>query len=147
MKKLLLFILISTVCIVSACKKSSTTTTGLIMSAVVDNKAWKSSNSQVTLDKTNGLHLVINADSASTRMTLSIANYYGEGTYVIADSGNTASYTDHGNTLHKATSGQIVIKKASTNGTTLNNFKGTFEFLADTVQVTTGAFDVNLYLN
>lgn len=145
MNRFLLFILIALTCIAGGCKKENSDS-GQVMTAVIDNRGWRSLNSRITLDKSSGIRLVINADSANTSMNLSIANYTGLGKYVISDSGTTATYTN-GGVLHKATSGEIIITDATTNGTNLNKFKGTFNFLADTVQVTAGTFDVNLFLN
>ena len=149
MKRILLFLLTISV-VFGSCKKKSSSEPSQ-MTASVDNKAWVSNTSLVKFDKGATVHLILTADSANTHMRLDIGNYTGIGTYVISDSGNTASFTTYsaanGSALHKATSGQIVVKQVTTNGTNQNGFKGTFEFLADTVQVTAGTFNVNLYLN
>ncbi len=145
MRQLFLFILVSAFCI-SACKKA-TTNTGLQMTAVVNNKAWRSNNTQMTFEKGSGTQLVITADSSASRMVLSINNYHGSGTYIISDSGTTASFTDNSGQLHKATSGQVKVDTATTNGTNTNYFKGTFQFLADSYQVTNGTYSGSLYLN
>ena len=84
-------------------------------------------------------------------MKLDIGNYTGAGTYNLADSGNAAAYTSYsktyGSATHHATSGQIIVTNNSSNGTTQTGITGTFQFLADTVGVTTGKFDVKLDFN
>ena len=146
MKRILFFVLIICVVAFGACKKKSSSAPAQ-MTAVIDNRAWVSGNSAVTFDKSSGLHLTITADSARTHMRLDIGNYTGVGTYVISDSGNTASYISTDGETHVATSGQILITANTSNGTNQNGIKGTFKFLAGTVQVTSGAFDVSMYLN
>lgn len=147
MRQFFFYILLGSFCMVAACKKTSTTATGSPMSAVINNKSWHSNNTLMTFEKGSGTQLVITGDSATSRMVLSIGNYHGVGTYIIADTGNTASYTDATGQLHKATSGQIKVDTATTNGTNTNYFKGTFQFLADSYQVTNGTYSGSLYLN
>ena len=147
MTRLFLFIFISSVCLFTACKKESTTTSGMIMTAQVNNKAWKSTNTQATLDKSDGLRLIVTADSSGSRITLSIKNYSGKGEYIISDSGTTASYTDAAGVFSKATSGKITVDTLLTNGTNTNTFKGQFDFLAGAVGANKGFYSANLYLN
>ena len=146
MKRIVIFILTISVVVFGACKKKSSSSPSQ-MTAVVNNKPWVSSNSAVKFDNAAGVHITITGDSANTHMKLDIGNYTGVGTYVISDSGNTASYTMDGSESNIATSGQIVVKFDTTNRTNQNGLKGTFQFLAGTVQVTSGAFDVNMYLH
>lgn len=150
MKRIILFIFTIAVCLLGACKKDSPATASQ-MSAVINLRPWVSYGTSVKFDKTAAVNIIIDADSSKTHMNLQIANYTGAGTYVIADSGNTASYTSYtnalGSALHTATSGKIVVTNSTTNGYDQNGIKGTFEFLADTVQVTGGAFNVDLHLN
>ncbi len=150
MKRILLFIFTVFVCVFAACKKN-TSSSGVQMSAVINNRPWASSSSNVSIDKSSGLHITITADSANTHMKLDIGNYAGAGTYLISDSGNTAVYTSYtngvGSAAHKATSGNITVTAATSNGVNQNGIKGTFEFLADSVFVTTGNFDVKMNLN
>lgn len=150
MKNILLLILLAVTCGFSACKKDEERS-GMVMTAQIDSKAWSSANTRMTLEKNSGLHLTIIADSGTTHIKLDIGNYKGVGKYIISDTGNTAVYTGTasgtGKTEHVATSGQIEITQATTNGTNRNRFVGTFQFLAGTVQVTSGNFDVSMYLN
>lgn len=146
MKRILFLILTVTVVVLGSCKKKSSSVPAQ-MTAVIDNKPWVSGNSAVKFDKSTGVHITITADSANTHMKLDIGNYTGAGTYVVSDSGNTASYISRDGETHVATSGQIVVTTNTTNGTNRNGIKGTFQFLAGTVQVTAGVFDVNMYLN
>lgn len=146
MKRILFFLLAISVFIFGSCKKKSSSVPAQ-MTAVIDNRAWVSNTSAVKFDNASGVHITITADSANTHMKLDIGNYTGVGTYVVSDSGNTASYTSGDGEAHIATSGQIVVTANTTNGTNQNGIRGTFQFLAGTVQVTSGAFDVSLYLN
>ena len=151
MKNIVAVILLGLVLAGSACKKSNGTSPSIVMSGYVDNRPWVSYVSNVNIQRTSTIHIVIVADSANTHMKLDIGNYTGKGIYIISDSGNTASYTSYskayGSAVHKATSGQIEVTNNTSNGTTQTGITGTFQFLADTVAVTTGKFDVKLDFN
>lgn len=150
MKNLLLIILVALGFGFNSCKKEESSS-GMVMTATIDSKAWSSSNTTMIVEKNSGLHFTIAATSGDSRIKLDIGNYKGVGKYIISDSGNTAVYygaaSGTGKTEHVATSGQIEITEAISNGTNRNRFKGTFQFLAGSVQVTSGNFDVSLYLN
>lgn len=150
MKNLTIYILLAAVCGMAACKKKETPVDRSV-TAQIRGMAWVSSSTKVTFSKAPDMHVTILADSANTRLQLDINRYTGPGTYIILDTGTTASYTSYhpssGNYKHIATSGQIVVTENNFDGGAGTAIKGTFRFLADTVDVQVGAFDVKLNFN
>ncbi len=150
MKRIAVFLLFGLLVVVGACKKEKTASADLQMSATINSYPWRSYSSTITIDKGPGLKLNILADSTNSRIKLHIDNYHGTGTYVISDTGNTASYYSFGvggNQNHDASSGKIIITSNVQSSNTQTSIKGSFEFLSGGVSVTNGLFDVKLDLN
>jgi len=76
-------------------------------------------------------------DSTST-IVFNLTNYTGNGTYAINPPLNTATYYE-GNIRHYARSGEVVV--TSDSGIAI---VGSFSFIADTIRVDNGAFNVAL---
>ncbi len=151
MKRIAVFLLFGLLVVAGACKKEKTPSADLQMSATINSYPWRSYASSVTIDKGPGLHLTILADSTNSRIKLRIDNYRGVGTYVISDSGNTASYSSFGsvagNHSYDASSGKIIISSNVQSSNSQTSIKGSFEFLTSSVSVTNGLFDVKLNLD
>ncbi len=142
---------------VCACKKASGPANGnsvqpnnnldslVSMSAVVNHQYWQTDSAFGYLVKTSSndsgaTSLLINAiqGSGSTAQTINlyITNYTGLGTYPINAPYTTATYY-MGTTRHFATSGQVTIQS------NINySLIGTFSFVADTITVDSGVFNV-----
>jgi hypothetical protein len=117
------------------------------MSATINGQAWQTDSAFGSYVQQSGndsgvVNLMITATrekngSAST-ILFNITNFSGPTTYTINPPVNTATYYQ-GNTRYYATSGQIVV----TNDTGVAII-GTFNFVADTVTITNGVFNVAL---
>ena len=156
MKKLVIVML----CICAfACKKVSGPANGksvqpnnnrdstVSISSTINGANWATDSAygflQVQSANDSGIvNLIINATNYSgaipTSMKLYITNYTGPNTYEIAPPANSATYYV-GNNRNFATAGEIVITSD-----TAYALKGTFIFVADTVTVASGVFNVAL---
>ena len=76
-----------------------------------------------------------NNDTVST-LSFTIGNYTGPATYTIDPPANAATYYK-GTERHFATSGQVIVLSDSAYAIT-----GTFNFTADTINVTNGVFNI-----
>lgn len=126
----------------TSCSKSSSSSPGSTTSftATINGNAWAASSSSAIIgtDMSTGTqHISITGASLSGKpssINLHIWGYTGTGTFPISfGSSYTATYGS-GSQVNYATSGQIVI--TSTTG----GVSGTFNFIADSMNVTAGTF-------
>jgi hypothetical protein len=115
--------------------------------ATINGEIWKADSAFGTFIKGSGndsgmVNLMIEAvkSGADTSRTilLNVTNYTTPGTFAIAPPYYTATYYLN-NTRHYATSGQITITSKLPGSMT-----GTFNFVADSITVTDGAFNVSM---
>jgi len=117
------------------------------MNALINGRTWQTDSAFGSYVRHSGndsgvTNLMITAtrkknDSIST-IVFNITSYTGRNTYTINPPINTATYY-FGNSRHYATSGQIII----TNDTGVALI-GSFHFVADSINVANGAFNVSL---
>ena len=139
-----------------ACKKSENPAMGVsvqpnnkldtlvAMNAKVNGVNWQT-------DSVNGYNVLYTNDSGrlnlfitatqkqgdtSTTISFTLTNYLGPATYTVSPPLNSAAYYV-GNTRHMATSGQVVVVTDTNYAIT-----GTFNFIADSITVTQGVFNV-----
>lgn len=117
----------------------------LLLKSTIDGRNWFADSAYAYLVKNSGndstrVNILITAtrqikDSVST-ISFYISNYIGVSTYPIEPPVNTATYYD-GARRHYATSGVLVVSSISA-----NSFKGTFSFIADSIEVDGGYFSI-----
>jgi hypothetical protein len=160
MKRLILCIPVFLFCAFIACRKAkgppnaksvqpnNNLDSTVMMSAAINGANWKTDSAygyriRYSGNDSNYSNLMITAtkhDSVSpTTIKFSITRFNGPNTYVINPPINTATYYDANNVRHYATSGSIVVATD-----TAYALRGTFSFVADTVSITNGIFDVAL---
>ena len=157
MKRFFLIVPIMLFAAFSACKKAKGPADGksvqpnnnldslVSMSASINGHPWQTdsvfgSYVQQSANDSGVVNLLIYAtlkknDSVST-IKFTITNFVGPNIYTINPPVNTATYY-FGNTRYYATSGQIVVTSD-----TAYSIIGTFNFIADSVTVAGGAFNV-----
>ncbi len=159
MKRTLIVVAVSLLGVCVACKKTkgpkqansvqpnNNIDSNVSMSAMINGRYWQtdsafgsyvihSNNDSGVVD----LYIVATrkkTDSTST-IVFNLTNYTGNGTYTINPPLNTATYYE-GNTRHYARSGEVVVTIDS--GIAIIGY---FSFLADTIKVDNGAFNVAL---
>ena len=150
MKKIGCSIFILTFCSVGffiSCKKTATTAAAnLQMTADINGIPWRSYSSNISLDRSSSLHIIIMADSSNSHIRLDIGAYKGIGTYKFFDTANGALYTVSGDG-HKASSGEIVITANDIINNSQTEIKGTFTFYTNNASIKDGIFDMKLYNN
>ena len=158
--KRLVIVIIALVCVCAfSCKKVSGPANGKSVQpnnnrdstvniiCTINSVSWTTDSAFGLLQKQSAndsgvVNLIINATNYSgaipTSMQLYITNYTGPNTYSIAPPANTATYYI-GNNRNFATGGQIIITSDTTYA-----LKGSFNFIADTITVASGVFNVAL---
>lgn len=156
MKNIFAIIILSLPLVFFACKKqadpldlpsiqpNNSLDTLIGMSAMVNGKSWQT-NSVIAYNvsyayDSNKVNLLVNATSktndTSTTISFTLSNFTGANTYTISPAAISATYYS-GTQRHYATSGQIIV-------TSVANYAiiGTFNFVADSITVTQGVFNV-----
>ena len=116
------------------------------MSALINGINWQTDSAFGYNVKHSGndsgmVNLMITATNKNkgvSTITINITNYNGPNTYAVNPPLNTATYYI-GNYRHYASHGQIII-----GSDTAYALKGTFTFIADTITVANGVFNVAL---
>ena len=115
------------------------------ISASINNSQWKTDSAFGYYVNYSGndsskfnLEIIANQTNNASSMTIYITNFTGVSEYPINPPLTTITYYI-GNTRFYATSGSIIIT-----GNTYPSLTGTFNFTADTLKVSNGAFNVAL---
>jgi hypothetical protein len=157
MKRLLLIVVV--LLAFAACKKATDSNLGVsiqpnnsldstvFLNANINGVQWNADSVFANTVRASGndsgvINLLItaekkDADSPKT-VVLTITNFLGRGKYDIVPPANTATYY-LGNNRHYATSGSITITSWANSSLT-----GNYEFVADSITVTSGSFNVVL---
>ncbi len=158
MNRFLFIILLITIFICNSCTKNSGPANGnsiqpnnkldtlVFMSATVNTGNFQTDSAfgylrnTLVKDSTNTKNILINATqnktSSLSTISLTISNYTGPNTYTINPPNVSASYY-LGSNRHYATAGQIVITSDTSNA-----LIGNFNFIADSIAITNGKFNV-----
>ena len=142
----LIFIL-AAAAVFSSCKKTDSSAPDFQLSADVNSVPWRSFTTTVSLQRVNGLHLTVNADSSATRINLKIGAYHGLGKYNLSDTSNTAYFRTVAGEDRAARTGEIEITSSEEINGSQTEIKGIFTFNTGNILVENGKFDVKLNLN